>query len=287
MNRSPTARSRVAESWLALALLCFAPCAQAVVDPWPQAPPDEGPPGGGGGRGKTLLNEYRYAAGLYLSLEESSGSRYKDLSPADRQRLLRGLISQGKTARAAALAGKDEDLPAELRFQAGLAGRHKDWNDREFAQWQAIFAGEDGESLYWQARLAMIRGDRERARELIAQLLRREAGSVFAPAALELLAGIPAPTAIPEAPASEPPVLAGIRVQWGAFRDPAGARRLREALAAYGQSAEILSYQKDGVQLYRVCSPVFADEAGARAAGDLLKSRYGLDYVLQPSPARP
>jgi len=234
-------------------------------------------------------DDYRYAAGLYRALEGSLSSRERGpgrLSPDAAELLLRALFGQGREEQTLPYLSGREDLARDLLLLGGLED-DRGWGDLELERWRSLFDGEDGESLYWRARLELTRGESEEARRRLKRLLRREAGSVFAPAALELLEGIPVVEAPAPVQAREEAAASGVRVQWGVFRDPLRARRQREAVEAYGQAAELLSFRRDGIELYRVCSPPFTLDESAREAGELLESRYGLEYVLHRPDATP
>ncbi len=252
--------------------------AAVSADVWPQAPPAPESAEGGGPRIE-ISAEYRYAAGLYRALAETLGQGNPSLlAREDLQRLLRAWLAQGEGERARAFAADRDDLSRELALQIALAGDPLGWSDLERERWEAAFQGGDGESLYWRGRIALALGRSDEARRHFADLLRREPGSIFAPAALEQMQGLPEhrPVAADPSVAENP----GPRVQWGVFRETRGARRLRDAVEAYGQEAELIRFRREGAELYRVCSPPLGDEAEARTLGEHLKTRYGLDYVL-------
>lgn len=231
--------------------------------------------------------DYRFAAALYRAIEADLASGNPNLlSSDDAGRLARALLVQGQGSRAAALLAARDDLPSELSLQLAMHGAAEEWSDLDRNRWLALFDGQDGESLYWRGRLSTWLEDRDSARRAFEELLRREPGSVFAPPALEALREIAAlsegrsdrkgETEIKTTPADT----GGLRIQWGVYRDARGALRQRDALRAYGQSAEILSFHKDGTELFRVCSPILTDAEEARRLGESLTRRYGLDFVL-------
>lgn len=254
----------------------------ALAGPWPQPPRAAGvsvgklPPG--------EARDYRFAAGFYQALSRELGVGDTDrLAEADAERLGRAMLSLGEGSAAYRLLGRRHDLSPSLGLLLALTMKPSAWSGLERERWREGFAGDDAESLYWRARVALALGETARARQLLGDLLRREPGAVFAPAALELLQGLP--EAAPRATAPSGPVAGsaareGLRVQWGVFRDAQGARRLLDAVKAYGQAVELVHGLRDGQALYRVCSPVFAVESEARALGEQLRLRYGLDYVL-------
>jgi tetratricopeptide (TPR) repeat protein len=253
---------------------------------WPDAPP---PPlaGPAGELGGEELDDYRYAAALYRALgAELSKGNPALLSTDEAAHLARALLVQGLGAQALELLGERDDLPSELALQLAMGGSTADWSDLERERWLGLFAGQDGESLYWRGRLSVLLQDRDAAKRAFEELLRREPGSVFAPPALEALREL---SALSESTSdgeeaqkqkTDDAEADGLRVQWGVYRDARGALRQRDALRAYGQSAEILAFSRDGVELFRVCSPVLGDEEEARRLGENLTRRYGLDFVL-------
>jgi hypothetical protein len=242
-----------------------------LAQPWPEVPDAARPAAG-------QDEDYRFAAGLYGGLEQSADTERRE----DRLLLARALFGQGRDADARALLADPEDLPLDLALLLRLSDTERPLSDLERGQWRQRLDGSDGEALYWRARLELALDEPQEARQRLETLLRREAGSVFAPAALELLQSLPAAESLP-APAAAAPAAAGapgVRLQWGVFRDPHRAQRQAAALAAYGQATEILRFRKDGDELYRVCSPPFGEEDEARATGALLKERFDLDFVV-------
>ena len=260
-----------------------------AADVWPEAPP------AATSADETLRGEaaadYRYAAALYRALtgELESGNPAL-LTKSDAARLARALLVLGQGERAEALLHEREDLPLELTLQLALQRDPAGWSDLETERWRGAFTARDGESLYWRGRLAAALGEIDAARLGLEELLRREPGSVFAPPALELLQELNVSAPAPEeASGSEEEAArkpeSGLRVQWGVFRDARGASRQRDAVQAYGQDAELIAFRRDGAQLFRVCSPVQENEEAARALGEVLLRRYGLEYVLlRPDP---
>ncbi|MCP4548809.1 MAG: SPOR domain-containing protein [bacterium] len=231
--------------------------------------------------GGAPLQEYLFAAGLYRALERrlaDKDPRVTDL--AQLELLARALFSQGREEDAAELIAIRDDFSPELRLSALLDGEIDKLNDLDRNGWRATLNERDGASLYWRAHLETALGEAEQARKLLRELLRREPGSVYSSAALELLESLPLVEALPEPSSVADFVPMGYRIQWGVFRDPLRARRQREAVAAYGQKAEIIPFRKDGAELYRVCSPPFNEDANARTAAASLKERYGLDFVI-------
>ncbi|MBN2171872.1 MAG: SPOR domain-containing protein [Candidatus Krumholzibacteriota bacterium] len=271
------AKRRAPRSLLLLPVFLLVLLGLVAAGPWPESPDQDA-----ARRGRTegeAAADYRYAAGLYRALEAAAGDAPTD---AEALRLARAQAGQGQEDHARRLLAGRDSLPADLALVLRLAESERPWSDLERERWRRILDGGDGESLYWRARLELALGDGAAARERLRTLLRREPGSVFAPAALELMEALPpAPAQRADRVAEAAPADAdGVRVQWGVFRDPHGARRHADALAAYGQKAEILLLRRGGEDLYRVVSPPFADEGGARARGEELRERYGLDFVL-------
>lgn len=276
-GRRGVRRARVLGACLLLSL-----AAPALAGPWPQPPRAAGvsvgklPP--------EAARDYRFAAGFYQALSRELGAGDAErLASEDADRLGRAMLSLGEGSAAYRLLGRRRDLSPSLGLLLALTVKPSVWSGLERERWREAFAGDDAESLYWRARVALALGETARARQLLGDLLRREPGAVFAPAALELLQGLPEAAARAELPSVAGPAglrRDGLRVQWGVFRDAQGARRLLDAVQAYGQSAELVHGLRDGQALYRVCSPVFAVESEARALGEQLRLRYGLDYVL-------
>ncbi len=288
MNPSkPKAALTLLPSGLAPILIVLLTSATSIeaADVWPDAPPAVEESGGEALRGDAAA-DYRYAAALYRALSTGleSGNPAM-LSKADAERLARALLVLGQGERAETLLGDREDLSSELALQLALQRSPQEWSDLETERWRGAFTSMDGESLYWRGRLAIALGEIAGARSSLEDLLRREPGSVFAPPALELLQELSASAPPPavegksEDPVAETPAT-GLRVQWGVFRDARGASRQRDAVKAYGQDAELIAFRRDGAPLFRVCSPVLEDEAAARALGEGLLLRYGLEYVL-------
>jgi hypothetical protein len=225
-------------------------------------------------------HDYRFAAGFYQALTRELGAGDTGRLDAREANLLgRALLSLGEGASANRLLGRRRDLPPSLGLLLALTVKPSAWSALERDRWRAAFPGEDAESLYWDARLAQAMGERERARQRLSELVRREPGAVFAPAALELLQALPGPAPLASGPGAAR-AAGGLRVQWGVFREAQGARRLLDAVLAYGQPAELLRGLAQGEELYRVCSPALATEAEARALGEQVRLRYGLDFVL-------
>lgn len=270
-------------STLLAACLLLGLAAPALAGPWPSPPRAAGvsvgklPPG--------EARDYRFAAGFYQALSRDLGAGDPErLASGEAERLGRAMLSLGEGSAAYRLLGRRRDLSPSLGLLLALSVKPSAWSSLERERWREAFAGEDAESLYWRARVAQALGESARARQLLAELLRREPGAVFAPAALELMQGLPdLPPRVETAPSAPPAFGAsrdGLRVQWGVFRDAQGARRLLEAVQAYGQAAELVPSTQGGRPLVRVCSPILAVESEARALGERLRLRYGLDYVL-------
>ena len=271
------ARRRAPRSLLLIPVFLLILLGLVAAGPWPD-PPGEEAARRARNEGEALA-DYRYAAGLYRALEAAAGDSPTE---AEALRLARAQAGQGHEARARRLLAGRDSLPAGLALTLRLAEQERPWSDLERERWRRTLDGGDGESLYWRARLELALGDADAARERLGILLRREPGSVFAPAALELMEALPRrPDVRAEHVARTTPAdSGGVRVQWGVFRDPHGARRHAEALAAYGQKAEILTLRRGGEELYRVVSPPFPGEGDARVRGEALRERYGLDFVL-------
>lgn len=271
-------RSRLLAACL---LLCLA--APVLAGPWPVPPRAAGV--SVGKLPAAEARDYRFAAGFYQALSRELGAGDPErLADEEAERLGRAMLSLGEGNAAYRLLGRRRDLSPSLGLLLALTVKPSAWSSLERERWREAFAGDDAESLYWRARVAQALGEAARARQLLAELLRREPGAVFAPAALELMQGLPDLPSRTDAAPGAPPTLgaqrAGLRVQWGVFRDAQGARRLLEAIQAYGQAAELVPGSQGGQPLVRVCSPVFAVESEARALGERLRLRYGLDYVL-------
>ncbi len=258
---------------------------------WPSAPP---PPDVG--RAVELEGsaaaDYRYAAALYRALAaELERGNPELLSRSRAACLARALLVQGQGKQALDLLGGRDDLPPELALQLNMSASSEDWSDLERERWLGLFEGQDGESLYWRGRLSLMLQERDAARKAFEELLRREPGSVFAPPALEALRELSVVSRHDFMDENEPSrkegtnPAPGVRVQWGVYRDGRGALRQRDALRAYGQAAEILSFTRDGTELFRVCSPVQDGEDEARRLGESLARNYGLDFVLLRQPA--
>ena len=259
--------------------------ALAFASAWPDPPAPEGDSPTLSGEAAAV--DYRFAAGLYQALELGIVDS-KDARPEAIVSLARALLGQGRGARVPELCGDAESLPRDLRLLLALSVPASGWSESSRATWKGLLAEESGEQAYWLARLQMHLGEHEAARRGLQQLVRREPGSIFAPAAMELLEGMPVAEAInPPASTAAPVVVDGVRVQWGVFRDPLRARRQREAVLAYEQPAEVLAFTRDGEEFYRVCSAPFATEAEAREMGESLRSRYGLAFVLHRPPVSP
>ncbi len=264
----------------ALALLLALLPATATASAWP-TPPRAAAVSLGNLR-PAEAQDYRFAAGFYQALSRELGAGDTGRLDAVRANFLgRALLSLGEGAAANRLLGRRRDLPPNLGLLLALTVKPSAWSALERERWRAAFPAEDAESLFWRARLAQAMGDTGGARQGLAELLRREPGSVFAPAALELLQSLPAPAPL----ASGPGAVGELRVQWGVFRETQGARRLLDALLAYGQPAELLRTLAGGQELFRVCSPPVATEAEAQALGEQLRLRYALDFVIY-RPAR-
>ena len=271
----PERRWRRAGSLWALALLLASLPGFAAASAWPE-PPRAAAVSLGNLR-PPEAQDYRFAAGFYQAVSRELGTGDSGRLDAVQANLLgRALLSLDQGAAANRLLGRRRDLPANLGLLLALTVKPSTWSALERERWRAAFPAEDGESLYWRARLAQAMGDAGGARQGLSELLRREPGSVFAPAALELLQSLPAPA--PQA--SGPGAVGELRVQWGVFRETQSARRLLDALLAYGQPAELLRTLAQGQELYRVCSPPMATEAEAQALGEQLHLRYALDFVL-------
>jgi hypothetical protein len=293
MNPSETKAVR----WQPAKLRGIAPVLLALASPgvlsagaWPEAPPRSPTPlGSGQARAEALatVSDYRYAAGLYQALEVGIVSGESE-SATLTVKLARALIEQGRGESIAEHCRDLDALPLDLRLLIAFESPGEAWSEEEHARWRDALTDEHGESLYWRARLEMHLGNPAAARQGLRQLLRREPGSIFVPAAMELLEGLPAAGALPAPESKETAVISGgVRVQWGVFRDPLRARRQREAVEAYGQSAEILAFSRDGIELYRVYSPPFAVDIEAREMGEALRRRYGLAFVLHRVQAAP
>ncbi len=253
---------------------------------WPDAPPAP-VVGRAGELAGEAADDFRYAAALYRALGADLTEKNPALlSSSEVDRLARALLVQNQGAQALELLDVRDDLSPELALQLAMSASVAEWSDLEKQRWLGLFAAQDGESLYWRGRLWAVLQDRDAAKRAFEELLRREPGSVFAPPALEALREISAITAPEDVGTTKPDRNAdqfgdqGLRIQWGVYRDARGALRQRDALRAYGQSAEILSFSRDGVELFRVCSPILGDEDEARRLGESLTRRYGLDYVL-------
>ncbi len=253
---------------------------------WPDVPPAPAAGRAGELTGKAA-DDFRYAAALYRALGADLTEKNPALlSSSEVDRLARALLVQNQGAQALELLEGRDDLSPELALQLAMSASVAEWSDLEKQRWLSLFAAQDGESLYWLGRLWSVLQDRDAAKRAFEELLRREPGSVFAPPALEALRELSAVMTPDDVGASKPDRKAdqlgdqGLRVQWGVYRDARGALRQRDALRAYGQSAEILSFTRDGVELFRVCSPILGDEDEARRLGESLTRRYGLDYVL-------
>ena len=279
-------RSRRAELTILLAAGLLLVGAGAWAGAWPEPPATVAPQSLSG----EAARDYRFAAGLYRALaREVTDGNPALLGPADAARVARALLTLGQGDLAAERFGGRDDLPSGLRLLLALQRDPSGWSAADRERWGKAWPGGDGESVYWRARADQALDESEGARSALNALLGREPGSVFAPAALELLQDLPAPETLSAnrgAPGSRvEPASGGLRVQWGVFRDVQGARRLREAVSAYGQQAELLRFRQDGRELFRVCSPPFPDdaEADARALGESLRQRYGLDFVLHRS----
>ncbi|MBM4117373.1 SPOR domain-containing protein [bacterium] len=269
--------------------LLLALAVPAAAGPWPTPPRAAGvsvgklPP--------AEARDYRFAAGFYQALTRELGvGDVERLADAEAERLGRALLSQGEGSAALRLLARRRDLSPSLGLLLALTSKPATWSSLERERWREAFAADDAESLYWRARVAQALGETARARQVLGDLLRREPGAVFAPAALELMQGLPesAPRAgaAPEGAAPSAARGTDLRVQWGVFQEAPGARRLLSAIQAYGQAAELVPGLQGGQTLYRVCSPAFASETEARALGEQLRLRYGLDYVLfRPAPA--
>jgi hypothetical protein len=268
-------------------MLLYPPAVANGGEVWPVPP--ESPPDQegilemlGGHRGD--LVRYLYAAGLYRTLEESlSGDDLRLVHPDLLSLLARGLMSSGRGEKAASLLADREDLDKDIRLLLLMQDEDHSWTDLSRATWRESLSGRDSESLYWASRLESTLGETGNSRELLKELLRREPGSVFASASLEIMESLPLKEALPETPAVSTFVPQGVRVQWGVFRDPLRARRQWEAVEAYGHDAEIIPFQRDGVELFRVCSTPFSDEADARREGETTRERYGLEFILYRS----
>jgi hypothetical protein len=262
----------------ALALLLLLLPAGAGAGAWPQPP--RAAAVALGNLSPADAHDYRFAAGFYQALTRELGAGDTGRLDAVEANLLgRALLSLGEGAPASRLLGRRRDLPPSLGLLLALTVKPSAWSALERERWRAAFPAEDAESLYWRARLAQAMGETARARDSLGELVRREPGSVFAPAALELLQAMPGPAPLASAPGVAQ-AAGGLRVQWGVFREAQGARRLLDAVLAYGQPAELLRGLAQGKELYRVCSPAVATEAEARALGEQLRLRYGLDFVL-------
>jgi hypothetical protein len=258
---------------LLAALLAVCPRPAGAAGVWPPLPASE--------RAAAEEADYRYAAGLYASFEQALREGRGD--GADSLRAVRATLSLGRTDVASSLARTMDQLPCDLALMLRLADT-KPLSDAETRRWRERCAGEDGEALYWRARLELARGDAGEARRLLQALLDREAGSIYAPAALELMETLPA-AAVQARRAPESP--GGLRLQWGVFRDAQRARRLAELVRSYGEATEILAFTKGGEELYRVCSEPYADEAAAQARGRELAQRHGLEFILYRSGEAP
>jgi hypothetical protein len=209
---------------------------------------------------------YRFAAGLYQSLIAEPSIQKSPLH-------LRSLLAVSKKQVKVTLPEKGPDLPLQLRLNS-----RQDWSEEELREWKSQLLGDDPESLYWLALFHFETEDYELSQKALNRLFQKHPSSIFVPPGKELLARHPeAGKEIGEFPS---PTGEGFRVQWGAFRDPAGAKKQIHILAGYGLEAEILRFEREGVHLYRVCSLPCLSREEARSIGQEARDRFGLNFAI-------
>jgi len=257
-------RSRLIALFLLSALVLIPELGAA--SPWPALPPE------------APLNSpdpgFKFAAGLYNSQEALKDTHNTNM---DKVLLARSYISSSRLSDALLLLDEGMLPPRDLALQFDLA-RESGMDISKEAAWLAAFKGGDGESLFWQARLAEKLGKNSESRLLYEKLLRERPSSVFVPVSQERLASLPFEDLPPLV--KVPVYTDGFRIQWGVFREASRARQMKSVLEAYGHVTEIAGFEREGIPLNRVISEPFATREEARREGDSIRSRYGLDYVI-------
>lgn len=217
---------------------------------------------------------FKFAAGLYNSQEALSGSFNTN---QDYELLARAHLAASRLDEVLELLEEGLIPSRDLAVQISLMG-DSELEEAEVVAWRGAFRGEDGESLYWKARLAEKLGKNAEGRRLYEKLLRERPASVFVPVSQERLASLPFEDA--SLHLKPPAIEGGFRIQWGVFRDTARARQMKSVLVAYGYSAEILSFEREGIPLGRVVSEAFATRDEALREGESIRARYGMDFVV-------
>jgi len=272
MNPSAASkRPNPASRLLPLALALLPVLARASL--WPSLPPevpmDSPDPA------------FKFAAGLYHSQEALQDS-YRNNQ--DLELLARAMLAASRVEEARRVVSGGMHPPPDLALQAELAVE-KPLNGSAEKTWIERYRGDDGESLYWRARIAEKAGRFSESRRLLEELLRTRPASVFVPVSQERLASLPFEEGVTVP--SPPELRSGFRIQWGVFRDSARARQLKAVLEAYGHRAAILPFEREGIPLSRVVSEPFSRREDAQREGDSLSARYGLDFVVFEEEATP